>query len=139
MLAAIAQGETLGQYINQGRAQMQASVNAGGSFNGEVLTTFASIARDYGQIDFKNGAAGRSVFGRVAQSGIYQDEWVPHLRRSLIATKVGHRAEHDPSFSILVIWTGEAKPHEHRRNWILDGGHAMAARRSSTAKGLEAG
>jgi len=46
-------GKTLGQYINQGRAQMQASK--------APLLTFASIARDYGQIDFKNGAGGRSV------------------------------------------------------------------------------
>jgi hypothetical protein len=37
---------------------MQASVNAGGSFNGGVLANLASITRDYGQIDFKNGAAG---------------------------------------------------------------------------------
>jgi RHS repeat-associated protein len=62
-------GKTLGQYINQGRAQMQASVNAGGSFNGEALTTFASIARDYGQIDFKNGAGGNSVLANRAQLG----------------------------------------------------------------------
>jgi RHS repeat-associated protein len=62
-------GKTLGQYINQGRAQMQASVNAGGSLNGEVLTTFASIAMDYGQIDFKNGAGGNSVLANRAQLG----------------------------------------------------------------------
>jgi hypothetical protein len=62
-------GNTLGQYINQGRAQMQASVNAGGSFNGGVLANFASIARDYGQIDFKNGAAGSSVLANRAVLG----------------------------------------------------------------------
>jgi hypothetical protein len=62
-------GKTLGQYINQGRAQMQASVNAGGSLNGEVVTTFASIARDYGQIDFKNGAAGNSVLWNRSELG----------------------------------------------------------------------
>ena len=26
--------------------------------------------------------------------------WVPHLRRGLIATKVGYRAEHDPLFRV---------------------------------------
>jgi RHS repeat-associated protein len=62
-------GNTLGQYINQGRAQMQASVNAGGSFNGGGLANFASIARDYGQIDFKNGAAGSSVLANRAVLG----------------------------------------------------------------------
>jgi RHS repeat-associated protein len=62
-------GKTVGQYINQGRAQMQASVNASGSLNGALLTTFASIAMDYGQIDFKNGAGGSSVLASRAQLG----------------------------------------------------------------------
>jgi RHS repeat-associated protein len=62
-------GNTLSQYINQERASMQASVNAGGAFNGEVLAPFASIARDYGQIDFKNGAAGNSVLASRAVLG----------------------------------------------------------------------
>ena len=49
---------------------MQASVNAGGALNGGELATFASIARDYGQIDFKNGAAGRSVLAtNLGQAG----------------------------------------------------------------------
>ena len=62
-------GKVLGQYINQGRAQLQASVNAGGSFNGGILAKFAAIARDYGPIDFKNGAAGTSVLSSRAFLG----------------------------------------------------------------------
>lgn len=62
-------GNTLGQYINQGRAQLQASVNAGGAYDGGVLAKFASIVRDYGPIDFKNGAAGTSVVSNPAELG----------------------------------------------------------------------
>ena len=29
--------------------------------------------------------------------------WVPHLRRGLIATKVGHRAKHDPVLQVRVL------------------------------------
>jgi hypothetical protein len=62
-------GKTVGQYINQGRAQLQAVIDnqnalaaAGGDVNPfALLTTLASIAAPYGQIDFKNGAAGTSV------------------------------------------------------------------------------
>jgi hypothetical protein len=76
-------GNTVGQYINQGRAQLQAIVDrqneiaaSGGDINPlAVITAFAGIARDYGQIDFKNGAAGSggnsTVLGQAGNFAYY--------------------------------------------------------------------
>jgi hypothetical protein len=66
-------GNTVGQYINQGRAQLQAVVDAqnelaaaGGDVNPfAVQSAFASFVRDYGPIDFKNGAAGQGGNGAL--------------------------------------------------------------------------
>lgn len=60
-------GRTLGQYINQGRAQLQAEVDnqnelaaAGGDVNPfGVESASLQIALPHGPIDFKNGAAGQ--------------------------------------------------------------------------------
>ena len=48
----------------------------------------------------------KSGFWGAGGLGLTQTIWVPHFRRGFYATKVGHRAKHDPSCQTRVIWTG---------------------------------